>query len=110
MNAYHAFLAMGSISKKKSELVMDLIVDSYISELSICMEMDTRRFGKSENLMPRDIKSSEQRHWMVCGQLVRSNTTQAWPTGQMTSREFPLSEVVSLGIRSSAALKLKHPS
>ena len=60
----------------------------------------TNTLRKAEDLMPRDIMSSEPRHWMVFGQLAmpvqccaearrrrvpQHSTAQAWPTGQMQS-------------------------
>ena len=45
-----------------------VLVVSIVVNLIVNLVVNT--FKKAEDLMPRDIRSSEPRHWMVFGQLV----------------------------------------
>ena len=74
---------------------------------------------KAEDLMPRDIMSSEPRHWMVFGQLAMpvQCCAEAWRlstalTGMAnwpnTIQCLGSNDIMSLGIKSSAFLRVEH--
>ena len=95
-----SYRAIWTHFKSNSVISIDLILQNLFIWTSNFRASVYSTLMKAEDLMPRDIMSSEPRHWMVFGQLVmpvqccaearrrrvpQHSTAQAWPTGQIPS-------------------------